>query len=218
MDLMNFIFRLGVLFAIYGFIFGIFELGLTVLRAGSGRTAFEEYFVKAIKYIFLVDVTFLFCLDLENGMISYYQLSMAGLVLLTYFIGKLQNKQNQQAMFQMMGGGIPRINSHFNLWAEVGVIAAALCVFTLFVFLPDFAKNPISSWFHDSILNIEDTPIIGFIFKVIGFFFLLSLLFKMVNAFMYLISGRPFVQASSSFGSYTDRRKDDDFDDYEELK
>lgn len=218
MELLNFIFRLGVLFAIYGFIWGIFEIGISFLSAGRKRTVSEEYVIKAVKYIFLVDVTFLFCLDLEKENISVYNLTMAGLILLTYFIGKLQNKQNQLAMFQMMGnGGVPKIVNNFNIKAEIGVITLAIATFVVFIFLPEFAKNPISIWFHESILNIEDTPIFGFIFKVIGFFFLISMIVKMLNAFMYLLSGKPLVQATSTFQKFDKKKKDDDFDDFEEL-
>lgn len=143
---------------------------------------------------------------------------MAGLVLLTYFIGKLQNQQNQLAMFKMMGqGGLSKMRMNFNLKAEISVIIIAISVFILFINYPEFSKNPISIWFHESILNIEDTPIFGFIFKIIGFFFLLSMLVKMANAFTYLISGKPFVQASSSFQQFNGKKKEDDFDDFEEL-
>lgn len=217
MELLNFIFRLGVLFAIYGFIWGIFEIGISLLSAGRNRTITEEYVIKAIKYLVLVDVTFLFCLDLDKEQVSMYNLTMAALVLLTYFIGKFQNKQNQQMMFQMMGAGLPQRNSTFNVKAEIGIIALALVFFVVLMIFPQWSENPLSIWFHESILNIEDTPIIGFIFKVIGFFFLLSMITKMINGFMYLLSGRPFVQASSSF-HYSSKKKEDDFDDYEELK
>lgn len=217
MELMNFIFRLGVLFAIYGFIWGIIEIGVSLLSAGRKRTIGEEYFIKGIKYLLLVDVTFLFCLNLENDNISIYHLAMAGLVLLMYFIGKLQNKQNQMAMFQMMGSGLPKTVNNFNLKAEIAVIVLSLIFFFSLLYMPDLAKNPISKWFHESIINIEDTPIFGFIFKVIGFFFLVNMLMKMVNSFMYLLSGRPFVQASSSFKSYSKKKDEDDFDDFEVL-
>ena len=218
MELLNFIFRLGVLFAIYGFIWGIFELGLKLLSSGRRKTLAEEYFIKAVKYVFLVDVTFLFCLDLEHENISTYNLTMAALVLLTYFMGKLQNKQNQLAMFKMMGNGIQPPVNNFNIKAEIGIIALAIALFVSFIFYPEIAKNPISLWFHESILNIEDTPIFGFIFKVIGFFFLISMLVKMMNAIMYLISGRPIVQATSSFQNFQDKKKEDGFDDFEELE
>ena len=218
MELLNYIFRLGVVFAIYGFIWGIFEIGISILRSGRTKTVQEDYVIKAIKYLFLVDVTFLFCLDLENENISIYHLTMAGLVLLTYFMGKLQNQQNQLAMFKMMGqGGLSKMRMNFNIKAEISVIIIAISAFILFIKYPDLSKNPISTWFHESILNIEDTPIFGFIFKVIGFFFLLSMLVKMINAFTYLISGKPFVQASSTFQQFNGRKKKDDFDDYEEL-
>lgn len=218
MELLNYIFQLGVLFAIYGFIWGIFEIAVSLLRAGRKKTLTEEYVIKGIKYLFLVDVTFLFCLDLEQENISTYNLTISGLILLTYFIGKLQNKQNQQAMFQMMQNGFGNnIVSNFNLRAEIAVIAISISMFVLFIFFPEIAKNPISIWFHESIINIADTPIIGFIFKVIGFFFLISMIFKMINAFMYLLSGRPLVQASSTFKTYKDKKKEDDFDEYEEL-
>lgn len=218
MELLNYIFRLGVVFAIYGFIWGIFEIGIYIVRSGRAKTVQEDYVIKAIKYLFLVDVTFLFCLDLENENISIYHLTMAGLVLLTYFMGKLQNQQNQLAMFKMMGqGGLSKMRMNFNIKAEISVIIIAISAFILFIKYPDLSKNPISTWFHESILNIEDTPIFGFIFKVIGFFFLLSMLVKMINAFTYLISGKPFVQASSTFQQFNGRKKKDDFDDYEEL-
>lgn len=218
MELMNQIFRLGVVFAIFGFIWGIFELGLNLLSGGRTRTMSEVYFIKAIKYLFLVDVTFLFCLDDAQNLISTFNIVISGLVLLTYFVGKLQNQQNKMAMFQMMGAGMTPKQTTFNLRVEIGVIVLAIGVFSLFIFFPYVAKNPISIWFHESIINIEDTPVFGFIFKVIGFFFLVSMIFKMLNGFNYLISGKPFVQASSSFQSFTKNKKDDEFDDYEEME
>lgn len=218
MDLLNFIFRLGVVFAIFGFLFGIFEIGLAFLSAGRKKTTIETYGIKLIKYLFLVDVTFLFCMDISGEQISQYNLVVTTLVLLTYFIGKLQNKQQQQAMFSMMANG--KINSfgNFNLKAEVAVISIAIVLFISFIFMPELASNPASLWFHESIMNIEDTPVFGFIFKVIGFFFLISMIVKMLNAFTYLASGKAFIQARTGFGKFNDKKKDDEFDDFEEMQ
>lgn len=217
MELLNFIFRLGVVFAIFGFLFGLFELGLALLNAGRKKTTLEEYTIKLVKYLFLVDVTFLFCMDISGEEISQYNLVVTTLVLLTYFVGKLQNKQQQQAMFNMMGNGMMRSFSNFNLKAEIGVISMAIALFIFFVFQPELASNPASLWFHESILNIEDTPVFGFIFKIIGFFFLINMIFKMINAFAYLISGKAFIQARSGFGKMNNK-KDDGFDDFEEIQ
>ena len=214
MDLLNFIFRLGVLFAIYGFIWAMIELGLALLRSGRPKTIVEEYLIKSVKYLFLTDVTFLFCADLENGQISNYNLMMASLVLLTYFIGKFQKEKNKILFFSNMTG-IPQSNL-FNPKAESSLIGASVLLFIGFTFFPDLAYNPISLWFRTSISDIDKTVIIGFIFKVIGFFFLIGMITKMINGMMYLLSGRPFIQASSNV-HFTKEKKEDDFDDFEEV-
>jgi hypothetical protein len=206
---------MGVLFAIYGFIWGIFEFILVFLNTGKGKTLSEEYVIKGIKYVFLADVTFLFCLDLKDGEISYYQLGLAALVLTMYFVGKLQSNQQKAMLFGRMGGGFPMAYTNFNLKAEIGVIALSVLCFVGFIFFKDLSINPISDWFHDSIIGIEKTPIIGFVFKVIGFFFLISMLFKMANGVMYILSGAPLMQASAQFRA--GKKSNDDFDDYEEI-
>ena len=71
-------------------------------------------------------------------------------------------------------------------------------------------------WFQRSILDIESTVIIGFIFKIIGFFFLLGMIFKMLNALNYLISGKPLFDIKSRF-SNMNKKDDTHFDDFEEL-
>lgn len=215
MNLLDFIFRLGVVFAIYGFLWGIFELGILLMSAGRKRALGEIYFIKAIKYIFLADVTFLFCIDNSNSsMLIVNQVVFSGIILLTYFVGKLQRNQNRSMFFKIAGANLPQRQTTFSLRAETLVIILALAVFVSFWFFPQYASNPISKWFHDSIINIEDTPVFGFIFKVIGFFFLLSLIFKMVNTISFLLSGG---RSGNSIHQNKDDGKDDKFDDFEEI-
>lgn len=212
MELINFIFRLGVVFAIFGFIWGIFQIGYSLLRAGTTKSIGEDYFIKLIKYFFLVDVTSIFCFDNE---LNTNQLIITALILLTYFIGKLQNQQNKLVMFQMVANGLPKQEIKFDLRAEVTVIIMSILFFIGFMFYPQYTQNPVSIWFHDSIINIEDTPIFGFIFKVIGFIFIINLFFKMLNGFSQIISGKPITQR----GNDTTKSNEDDtkFDDFEEL-
>jgi hypothetical protein len=65
-------------------------------------------------------------------------------------------------------------------------------------------------------LGIEKTPIIGFVFKIIGFFILISLFNKILNGFFYLISGKPLITTTSSFQAKKENESSK-FDDYEEL-
>ena len=215
MDLLNLIFRLGVLFAIYGFLWFFIELGLTFLRAGRQKTIGENYLIKSVKYLFLVNVTFLFCLDLNKNDVSFNNVMPSAIVLVTYFIGKLQQQQQRVQLFGQLNAQIPQTND-FNLKTEIILIVAAIALFVGFLFFPQYASNNIANWFKSSILDIESTVIIGFVFKVIGFFFLLGMIMKMINAINYIISGKPVVDIKTNFQSNS-KKDEDKFDDFEEI-
>ncbi len=215
MDLLNLIFRLGVLFAIYGFLWFFIELGLTFLRAGRQKTIGENYLIKSVKYLFLVNVTFLFCLDLNKNDVSFYNVMPSAIVLVTYFIGKLQQQQQRLQLFGQLNAQIPQTND-FNLKTEIILIVASIALFIGFLFFPQYASNNIANWFKSSILDIESTVIIGFVFKVIGFFFLLGMIMKMINAINYIISGKPVVDIKTNFNSKSNK-DEDKFDDFEEI-
>ncbi|XOV67149.1 MAG: hypothetical protein ACFHU9_16130 [Fluviicola sp.] len=222
MELLNFVFRLGVVFAIYGFLWGLFEIGFRLLTSGRQRTVGEVYFLRGIKYVFLADVTFLFCIDGDIGKMNYLnQLLLAGIILLTYFVGKFQNNQNRNRLFQVFTNGrmqIPKQLALFNFRAEIAVIILALGVFVTFNFFPQYAANPISVWFYESIVDIENTVFFGFIFKVIGFFFLLNLIFKMMNGVTFLLSGAKAPKDPYDQIGKDDEEDKDDYDPWEEVK
>ncbi|MBL4862923.1 MAG: hypothetical protein JKY09_07905 [Crocinitomicaceae bacterium] len=216
MELLDFIFRLGVVFAIYGFIWGLIEIALFILSSKRQRSLGEIYFIRAIKYLFLVDVTFLFCISGESSnMVITNQIILAGIILLMYFMGKLQNNRGQKRGFQIAGAMLPGKGVLFSVRAETIVIILALAVFCTFWFFPQYASNPISKWFHESIINIWNTPIFGFIFKVIGFFFLVSILFKMLNAITFILNRGNIRRETNAI--HSDQGNDNDFDDYEEI-
>ena len=217
MDMLNFIFRLGVVFAIFGFLWFLVHLGLTLLRGRRKRSLTEAYLIKFVRYFFLVDVTVLFCLSHIDGELFVNKTIIAGLILLMYFLGKLQNAQFRKSFFKVQGSAghalLEQFKPQFNVKAEALVIGLSLAVFGLLIIFPQYAANPISTWFYESIIDIEDTPVFGFIFKVIGFFFVLSIFMKLVHAFMAVLTGK--VNKSHSPEDHDDN---DRYDDYEELK
>lgn len=216
MELLNFIFRLGVVFAIFGFIWGLINIGIRLISIGRERQTVEVYILKAVQYLLLVDVTFLICYNQDIQGLDYNsQLIFGTVILLMYFLGKFQQRKKKQILFNVYANGISRNEHWFNPKAEIVVILIAISMFVLFWFKPELAINPISLWFQDSILEIEKTPIIGFIFKVIGFFFLINILSKVVNSFMMLLSGQAFAKRDDSNHDDTDNTN---FDDFEEIK
>ncbi|MFM7682351.1 MAG: hypothetical protein ACKO7P_06355 [Bacteroidota bacterium] len=216
MELINLIFRLGVLFSIYGFLWFFIDLILKMLVGGRARTIVEVYLIKSIKYLFLVNVTFLFCLDINQQDVTLKNLLPTAIILLMYFIGKFQQKQKQMRLMGSFGNDY--LNEGFNIRAEMVLITASILLFISFLYFPQYASNGVANWFRESIIDLETTVLIGFIFKVIGFFFLLGMMIKMVNAVIYILSGQPFIDIQTSINSGKEKRKSDDFDDFEEVE
>lgn len=215
MELISLLFSLGVLFAIYGFIWFFIDAFIRLITVGRERSQFEIYLIKSVKYLFLVNVLVLFCFDKTRSEITLLHIVPTLLIFCVYLIGRLQNDE-RRSVFQLnfsrqqnsVGG-----TTTFNRRNEIMLIIGALIAFILLAFNKDYAQNNIAQWFYTSINDIEETAIIGYIFKFIGVLFLLSMIFKMISAFSYIINGKPLIDVKTFFG----KKKKDDFDDYEEV-
>lgn len=82
--------------------------------------------------------------------------------------------------------------------------------------MPDIASNNIATWFQTNIRDINKAFLFGFIFKIVGFFFLLNMLMKMINSINYVLSGKPLIDFKT-FVKSEKRQSEDKFDDFEEL-
>ena len=81
------------------------------------------------------------------------------------------------------------------------------------MFFPEYSENQLSLWFHDSIIDIESTPIFGFIFKVIGFIFIVNLFSKLITSLNLIFSRK------NNNSNDTDIKEDDNkFDEFEEIE
>lgn len=217
MEFISLVFRLGVVLAIFSFIWGLLRFALTVLRGGQPLTYPMSLTLKLIQYFLLADITLLFYENKPGS--SQLDLILSGLILLMYFIGKVQQMRMKLFFIQIQG---QRFNQKPafkpNMALEFGVIAISMGLFAFLAMFPAYAENPASNWFYENIIGIEKAPFFGFIFKIVGFFFTISILLKMANAFTMLLSGKAF-----SGPQDPNRRNNDDdnpykFDDYEEIK
>lgn len=208
MDIFRLTFQLGVFFAIYSFIWFFIDLGIKIMTSSMVKGILFTYLIKAIKYLFLVNVIFLLSIgENQNGLINQQSLVPVVFILFLYFIGKFQKNQNTNALFSRMG--VQSSKTQFNVRYEIGLISLSFLTFILLVLEPNIANNAVAIWFKESIIDIETTRIIGFIFKVIGFFFLLNILTKTINSFQYIIGKLTSVKSSGG---------QDRFDDFEEVE
>lgn len=207
MEILGLTFQLGVFFAIYGFIWFFIDLGIKFITSGAVKSELSNYLVKGVKYLFLVNVIFLFSVSDTEAKIELRALVPVMLILFLYFVGKFQKNQNKNIFLSRMG--IQSNAVQFNSRYEMVLIMLSLLVFILFILEPSIAQNNIAKWFKVTIIDIETTAIIGFIFKIIGFFFLLDILTKTMNAFQFIIA-RIVSKAPSN--------NKDKFDDFEEVE
>ena len=216
MELITLLFRLGVLFAIYGFIWFFVDSFIRLITAGSQRYKIDYYLIKSAKYLFLVNVLVLFCLNKTKTEITFINIAPTLSIFCIYLIGRLQNDE-RKSMIQLSFFDKERnksgATSNFNRRNEIMLIIGALIAFVVLAFNADYAKNNIAEWFYRSIIDIEQTAIIGYIFKFIGVLFLISMIFKMIGAISYILNGGPMIDAKSRIKN----KKDDEFDDYEEV-
>ena len=192
-------------------------MGLKILLGSRKRSLGEVYVIKTIKYLFLVNVTFLFCLQQLNEPeyhVNYMHVAPSFVVLMVYFLGKLQQNEQRIQLMSSFTQGMKDVP--FNRRWEISLIVLSALTFVGLVSYPQFSENAIAKWFQRSIIDIEETVIIGFIFKIIGFFFLIGLFFKMLNALNFIVSGKPMVNVRAGFGSKK-ASNEDSFDDYEEI-
>lgn len=207
MEILGLTFQLGVFFAIYGFIWFFIDLGIKFITSGAVKSELSNYLVKGVKYLFLVNVIFLFSVSDTEAKIELRALVPVMLILFLYFVGKFQKNQNKNIFLSRMG--IQSNAVQFNSRYEMVLITLSLLVFILFILEPSIAQNNIAKWFKITIIDIETTAIIGFLFKIIGFFFLLDILTKTMNAFQFIIA-RIVSKAPS--------KNKDKFDDFEEVE
>ena len=207
MEILGLTFQLGVFFAIYGFIWFFIDLGIKFITSGAVKSELSNYLVKGVKYLFLVNVIFLFSVSDTEAKIELRALVPVMLILFLYFVGKFQKNQNKNIFLSRMG--IQSNAVQFNSRYEMVLIMLSLLVFILFILEPSIAQNNIAIWFKVTIIDIETTAIIGFIFKIIGFFFLLDILTKTMNAFQFIIA---------RIVSRDPSKNQDKFDDFEEVE
>jgi hypothetical protein len=204
MDILKFIFLLGINFSIFGFIWGVLILLLKMLRGPvrEGRQT-QDYVLRIIKYFLLVSVTANFIgvykADAIDGSISVVNMVVGTIVLALYLLGKLQNRAmlsqlSQNPMFARFTNQIdPKVERFLLLGSVVYFIACLL--------LPAMVDNAVVNWFTSSIINIYNTIIIGWIFKIIAFFFLINILVRGSNVIGNLLTGQPInSKPKSMFG------------------
>ncbi len=211
MILLTLIFKLGVRFAIFNFIWFFLELLHKMLTGMRPQFLAEHYILKALKYVLLVSITFAYCLEFAptepTYVLNWQKLVPGGLILMLYLLGKFQ-KQQEQIQF-LAGFQMPIQQKPYSKNLEIALLVLSALTFTGLYFYPSLTEIGILNWFESNIRSLEKAFLLGFIFQVLGFFFVMSIFFRLLRIF------RPKPPQSD-----LDVHQDEDLDeftDYEEV-
>ncbi len=232
MEVFRFIFGLGVTFSIFGFIWGIIMLLINMVR-GRNRTQVQDYGFRIIKYFFLISVTANYIVTSQEGggdsSMGLTNTVLGVIVLGLYLMGKLQNRTmiNQLSNNPMFA----RFTNSIDPKVERFLLIGSVIYFVFCMQFPAMVDNAPVNWFTESIINIYDTPIIGWVFSIIGFFFLVTIILRGANVIGSLVTGQPLNSGpkGKGFGNFQaggsnpfeqfrqQRQQEDDFVDYEDV-
>lgn len=229
MEILKFIFVLGINFSIFGFIWGLMMLVIRMFRApGQPANQGLDYTLRIVKYFLLVSVTANYIakfqgsdLDTNVGMTN---LIVGTIVMTLYLLGKLQNRAvlsqlGQHPLFARFANSVDPKVERFLLLGSIAYFVACLMY-------PQMVDNRLVNWFTESIQNIYDTPIIGWIFSIIAFFFLISILLRAANVIGRLLNGQSITGpgVKTNFGNRQNRFDSNDssndnggFTEYEDV-
>jgi hypothetical protein len=167
----------------------------------------EHYLLKAVKYVLLVNITFAYCLDFAPNqptyVLNWQKLLPGGLILMLYLLGKFQKQQEQLQFFGAFQ--MPIQQQPYSKNAEIALLLLSALTFTGLYFFPYLSENFIALWFESNIRSLEKAFFLGFIFQVLGFFFVLNIFLRILKAFSPKPPGPKAPQES------------DDYTDFEEV-
>lgn len=177
MEILKFIFQLGIIFMVFQMIWGFFMLIYRLLTGLSERPVYETFAFKILNNYFLISLsaiqTLQYTLKPENPAPLMIILAIA--VLYSYMAGRLERNRFVIQMNNM------RVNTErVNMSWESLLILASLVYYSYAINQPQILNNSANKWFYDAVMAIYETPIIGWIFMFLGFFFLLINLIKSV--------------------------------------
>lgn len=243
MKIIDFIFGLGIAFSIFGFLWGIIMLLVNILRRDvQGNRQVQDYGLRIIKYFLLVSATANYIVirpKVGNATSEVPELNdittivLGVLVLGFYLLSKLKRRA---VMSQLANNPMfARFTTKIDIKVERFLILGSLIYFALCILFPDMVNNRVVNWFSESIVNIYNTPVFGWIFAIVAFFFLIRILIDAANVVGSLVTGQPLNQPNPNqqggpFGNFENnagtnpfdqfrarQQASDDFVDYEDV-
>jgi len=195
---LGFIFDLGIVFSIFGFIWGILQFVAKQLLGSSSKSSeVTTYILRITKYFLLVSVTahsmMYFKIDgnFTLSELNVFYMVLGSVVMGLYLLGKLQKR----SMMAQLGNNpmFERLITKVDPKVERYLLAGSLLYFVFCLWNPVMVMNPVVLWFREAILSLQGAFLIGWIFYIAAFIFLINIIMRFVHLIQNLLAGKsPF--------------------------
>lgn len=212
MNIIDFLFQCGIIYIVFSFIWAFFMFLYNLMMQFRKKTVIETYIFKFLNTYVLISLmamlTARFMVMPHHSPGLYATVGL--LTMYSYLIGRLERNR----MVVQLNNNVMRMGaSEINMNMEKLLIPASLIYFVFCLMKPEIAVNPVNAWFQESITQLYETPVIGWIFAFVGVLMLIGLLIRSLF-FTSLLLNR-LINRSQGGGPGAGKKKDDDFTDYE---
>ena len=180
MELINFIFYLGINYIIFSIIwFFIVKLPFSLFRLPLSKQV-TNYILKTLQYLLIAVITSSATLEFieKDSELAPFFITIGGFVLFIYLASKLEkNKlffQINSLLRQKAPTGILKYEPHL-----IGVVLVLYSISFELIFL---SQNPLVFWFKHNINAIYNAPVIGGLISFCGVLFLFTMLSKGIQS------------------------------------
>lgn len=216
--MIEYIFHIGIIYIVFSLIWAFFLLLYNMLMGFKASAGWQTFLMKGVKMYFLISIVAMFTIIfMRSPLHSAPLIATVGLLTLySYMVGRLQQKKL-----------VLQINNRFGNFSNSGVnadlriesllIVAGLIYFTVCLYDNSIPFNKANAWFFQTVNDIYDTPVIGWIIGFFGILFLLSTILKAVlftamffSNFQSIMSGK-----NKNNGGNNRNNNNDEFTDFE---
>lgn len=203
MKVLELLFQLGILFSAFTFLWFWIQLLMVFLVPSNIRLQLR-YFLQLLQSLFLGALVLKF-LQMENPPLGFN--AMLGIVLLTYFLYLIRNIRSRDAMMrvEVYANFIEKLKTK-NEW-EWTLAFLSVGISLMWVVYPSALDSVATLWFYEQTKYLMEIPILGWVFKIFGFFFVMGTFIRFLSAALWLLSPSPKNRTNEN----------ERFDDFEEL-
>ncbi len=203
MKVLELLFQLGILFSAFAFLWFWIQLLLVFLVPMNVRLQLR-YFLQLLHSLFLGALVLKF-MQMENPPLGFN--AVLGIGMLTYFLYLIRNIRSRDAMMrvEVYANFVEQLKTK-NEW-EWTLAFISVGISLLWVAYPSALDSAATLWFYQQTKYLMEIPVLGWIFKIFGFFFVIGTLFRFLRAALWLMNPKPKTRSTENEG----------FDDFEEL-